>query len=149
MSLVQELMSIENIVTLRAFSGHTAKDVAQLFSKNHSEIVIITDKNYEPLGIITIRDLINSSLSKGVSLIRINIEDIMSSPVFTINEYDSIYVASKVMLRNKIKRLVVVDRNNQIVGILGAFGLVKYLATTYINEYDNHKSLKFALDLLN
>lgn len=147
MSTVIEIASNKDIVTITTDSGKTAYDVADLMKRNRLGSVIVIDKKKQPMGIITERDMIKRVCFKNVSSSRIKIEDIMSSPLITIMSYDSIDTASRVMTRNKIKRLVVLEADNRIVGLLSVSDIIKHLAKILLNDYDRYRSLRFALNL--
>lgn len=147
MSTVIEIASNKEIVTISADSGKTAYDVADLMKRNRVGSVIVIDKKSQPMGIITERDMVKRVCFKNVSSSRIKVEDIMSSPLITIMSYDSIDTASRVMTRNKIKRLVVLEADNRIVGMLSVFDITKHLAKILLDDYDRYRSLRFAVDL--
>jgi signal-transduction protein with cAMP-binding, CBS, and nucleotidyltransferase domain len=146
-STVIEIASNKEIVTISADSGKTAYDVADLMKRNRVGSVIVIDKKSQPMGIITERDMVKRVCFKNVSSSRIKVEDIMSSPLITIMSYDSIDTASRVMTRNKIKRLVVLEADNRIVGMLSVFDITKHLAKILLDDYDRYRSLRFAVDL--
>jgi predicted transcriptional regulator len=78
---------------------------------------------------------------------RIKVEEIMSSPLITIMSYDSIDTASRIMTKNKIKRLIVLEADNRIVDMLSVSDIIRHLAKILLEDYDRHKSLRFALNL--
>ncbi len=147
MGMIRELMSINNIVTLYVNDNVNANEAVKVMITSNIDIIIIINKNNEPDGIVTMKDILKKAYEEGVSLTRLGIEDIMSSPVLTIGEYESIYLAGKIMHQNKIKQLVVVDKDNHVVGILSALEIVKFLAREYVTKHGDNKSLRFALDL--
>lgn len=147
MSTVIEIASNKEIVTITADSGKTAYDVADLMKRSGVGSVIVIDKKRQPMGIITERDMVKRVCFKNVSSSRIKVEDIMSSPLITIMSYDSIDTASRVMTRNKIKRLVVLEADNRIVGLLSVSDITKHLAKILLDDYDRYRSLRFAVNL--
>jgi signal-transduction protein with cAMP-binding, CBS, and nucleotidyltransferase domain len=146
-STVIEIASNKEIVTVTADSGKTAYDVADLMKRNKVGSIIVIDKKGQPMGIITERDMVKRVCFKNVSASRIKVEDVMSSPLITIMAYDSIDTASRVMTRNKIKRLVVLEADNRIVGMLSVSDITKHLAKILLDDYDRFRSLRFAVDL--
>lgn len=147
MDMIRELMSINNIVTLYANDNITANEAVKVMITSNVDIIIIINKNNEPDGIVTMKDILKKSCEERVSLTRLGIVDIMSNPVLTIGEFESIYLAGKIMHQSKIKQLIVVDKDNHVVGILSALEIVKFLARKYVTNYSDNKSLRFALDL--
>ena len=147
MSTVIEITSNKEIVTITADSGKTAYDVADLMKRSRVGSIIVIDKKRQPMGIITERDMVKRVCFKNVASSRIKVEDIMSSPLITIMSYDSIDTASRVMTRNKIKRLVVLEADNRIVGLLSVSDITKHLAKILLDDYDRYRSLRFAVNL--
>jgi signal-transduction protein with cAMP-binding, CBS, and nucleotidyltransferase domain len=147
-SSVNEIMSQKEIVTITVDSGKTAQDVANLMVKRKVGSVIVIDKKGQPHGIITERDMIKRVCLKNIAASRIEVEEIMSSPLITIMSYDSIDTASRVMTRNKIKRLAVLEEDNRIAGLLSVTDITSKLAKILQDDYNRYRSLRFALDLL-
>jgi signal-transduction protein with cAMP-binding, CBS, and nucleotidyltransferase domain len=148
MSSVNEIMSQKEIVTITAGSGKTAQDVANLMVKRKVGSVIVMDKKGQPVGIITERDMVRRVCLKNVAASRIKVEEIMSSPLITIMSYDSVDTASRVMTKNRIKRLAVLEEDNRIAGLLSVTDITSKLAKILQDDYNRYRSLRFALDLL-
>jgi predicted transcriptional regulator len=134
MSSVSEIMSEKEIVTVVADMGKTAQDVAQMMVKKRVGSVIIIDKKSHPIGIITERDIVK-------------LEEIMSAPLITIMSYDSLDTASRIMVKNNIKRLVVLEEDNKITGLLSVTDITRRLAKILLDDYSRYRSLRFAVDL--
>ena len=147
MSSVNEIMSEKEIVTITTESRETAQDVADLMVKRRVGSVIVIDKNGQHHGIITERDMVKRVCLKNIAASRIKLEEIMSSPLITIMSYDSIDTASRVMTKNKIKRLAVLEEDNRITGLLSVTDITKHLAKILLNDYNRYRSLRFAVDL--
>ena len=147
MSTVNEIASRKEIVTITADSGKTAYDVADLMKRNGVGSIIVIDKKRQPMGMITERDMVKRVCLKSVASSRIKVEEIMSSPLITIMSYDSIDTASRVMTKNKIKRLIVLEPDNRITGLLSVFDITKHLAKILLDDYNRYGSLRFAVNL--
>jgi signal-transduction protein with cAMP-binding, CBS, and nucleotidyltransferase domain len=146
-STVNEISSRKEIVTITADSGKTAYDVAVLMKRNGVGSIIVIDKKRQPMGMITERDMVKRVCLKNVASSRIKVEEIMSSPLITIMSYDSIDTASRVMIKNKIKRLIVLEPDNRITGLLSVFDITKHLAKILLDDYNRYRSLRFAVNL--
>jgi CBS-domain-containing membrane protein len=70
----------------------------------------------------------------------------MSSPVITIMSYDSIETAAQKMTNNKIKRLPVLEDNQEIVSILGIRDITKHLSKILVDEYKRFGFLKSVIE---
>ena len=147
MSTVNEIASRKEIVTITAGAGKTAYDVADLMKINGVGSIIVIDKKRQPIGMITERDMVKRVCLKNVASSRIKVEEIMSSPLITIMSYDSIDTASRVMTKNRIKRLIVLEPDNRITGLLSVFDITKHLAKILLDDYNRYRSLRFAVNL--
>ncbi len=147
MSTVSEIASNRDLVTITADSGMTGYDAAALIKAKRVGSLIVIDKQGRPLGIITERDLVKRVCLKNVASSRIALEDIMSSPLITIMSYDSIDTASRLMTKNRLKRLVVLEADNRIAGMLSVSDITKHLAKILLDDYNRYRSLRFALEL--
>ena len=147
MSSVSEIMSEKEVVTITSGLGKTAQDIANLMTKKKVDSIIVIDKKSQPLGIITERDMVKQVCLKNVPAGRIGVEELMSSPLITIMSYDSVEMASRIMTRNKIKRLAVLEEDNRITGLLSVTDITKRLAKILLDDYKRYRSLSFAVDL--
>ena len=142
-------MSSENTVTITSESGNTARDVAEIMVKKMISSVIVIDKKTQPVGIITEKDLVRRVCLKDISASRFAVEEIMSSPLITIMAYDSVDTASRIMIQNQIKHLVVLEEDNRICGLLSVTDITKHLAKILLNDYNRYRSLKSLIDMTN
>ena len=148
-SAVSEIMSSEDTVTITSESGNTAKDVAEIMVKKRISSVIVIDKKTTPIGIVTEKDLVRRVCLKDISASRFTVEEIMSSPLITVMAYDSVDTASRIMTRNQIKHLVVLEEDNRICGLLSVTDITKHLAKILLNDYNRYRSLKSIIDMTN
>ena len=148
-SAVSEIMSSEDTVTITSESGNTARDVAEIMVKKRISSVIVIDKKTTPIGIVTEKDLVRRVCLKNISASRFAVEEIMSSPLITIMSYDSVDTASRIMTRNQIKHLVVLEEDNRICGLLSVTDITKHLAKILLNDYNRYRSLKSLIDMTN
>jgi CBS domain-containing protein len=146
MSAVSEIMSKKNVVSIQSNSEATALDISKLMAKNTIGSVLIMDSKNFPIGIITERDIIKKVCIKNILPNEINYRKIMSSPVITIKSYDSIETAAQIMTDNKIKRLPVLEDNQEIVSILGLTDITKHLSKILVNEYKRFGFLKSLIE---
>ena len=147
MSSVSEIMSAKEIVTAVADTGKSAQDIAQMMVKEKVGSVIIIDKKGIPIGIVTERDIVTRVCLKDVAASRIKLEEIMSTPLISIMSYDSIDTASRIMIKNSIKHLAVLEEDNRIVGLLSVTDITRRLAKILLDDYSRYRSLRFAVDL--
>ena len=106
---------VENPVTVSPLAPVLL--VARLMKEKQIGSVII-EKDMLPLGIITERDLVWRVISDEKDVYALKVLDICSKPVVTIGENLFIEDAVALMKLHKIRRLVVVNRDGLISGIL-------------------------------
>ncbi len=145
MSAVSEIISPRKIVTLRIESTPSALDAAKLMIKRKVGSVVVVDFDREPVGIITERDILKKVTALGKPPREVAVQDIMSHPVVTIKTYDSIDTAAAVMAKNRIKRLVVLEQNGSLAGVLSITDITRKLARIIANDYKRYGHLKAIL----
>ena len=146
MSAVSEIMPKKKVISIQSNSETTALDVSKLMVKNTIGSVIVMNSQNFPVGIITERDIIKKVCIKNILPNQINFRKIMSSPVITIMSYDSIETAAQKMTSNKIKRLPVLEDNQEIVSILGIRDITKHLSKILVDEYKRFGFLKSVIE---
>lgn len=124
---VEEIMStkVETIDLME-----TAYEAAtKMRNKKISAVIVINKKEPDagPLGIVTERDLVNRICAEGVNSKEKMVNEIMSSPLATIDPRSTVETAADLMLANKVRHLVVVNSDKKMVGTLAPVDLNKYL----------------------
>lgn len=71
-----------------------------------------------PVGIVTERDYVRLIGFSDLFVVDAPISELMSSPIITINQNNSVKDAMEVMLQKDIRRLPVVDTHGKMVGII-------------------------------
>lgn len=98
----------------------TVTDAAKVMAadKNCEGYVIILKKG-KPIGLVTERDIVNKVLAKDLVPLKTRIAEIMSAPLITIDPEDDLLMASKLMQKHNVRKLVVI-KNNIIYGVISA-----------------------------
>lgn len=92
------------------------KDAARRMVEASASSVLITDNRGRPIGIVTERDVVQRVVSAGKNSDR-PVEEVMSSPLVTVDPLVTFGEAAQVMIERKIKRLLVKE-DDKIVGII-------------------------------
>ena len=142
MSAVSELMSKKNVVSIQSNSEITALDISKLMVKNKVGSVLVLDSANLPIGIITERDIIKKVCVTNTLPNEIKVDKIMSSPVITIMSYESIETAAQKMTSYKIKRLPVLEEDQQIVSVLSLSDITTHLSKILVDDYKRFRFLK-------
>ena len=117
---VFEVMT-KNVVTLK--KDASVLEAMKLMKEKDIGIVVIEDDN-EAIGVITDRDII-ILLAREIST-NTNITKVMKKYVITINGEEPIDRASDMMGYMQVRRLIVVNDTNKIIGILSITDLLRY-----------------------
>ncbi|WP_455277391.1 CBS domain-containing protein [[Eubacterium] cellulosolvens] len=118
--LVRDLMS-KNMKTVRLDSK--LSEVIEKMIKFHIGSILVVQGD-KPIGIITERDALRCLIEFSFDLEVAEAKDIMSSPLVTISEDEDIEQASKLMIKNNIKKLPVV-MDGKLVGIITSSDIVR------------------------
>jgi signal-transduction protein with cAMP-binding, CBS, and nucleotidyltransferase domain len=114
--LVKDVMSSPAItVEERA----PANRVAELMDKHGVGCIIVTTKEEKPIGVITERDLVLRVLAKNAKPDTLKAEEVMTSPLITIEPDATIAETARRMSRLNIRRLGVVYKG-RLVGIISS-----------------------------
>ncbi|HZA99917.1 MAG TPA: CBS domain-containing protein [Nitrososphaera sp.] len=148
MSVVSEIMPQKVVVTVDINDNPSALDIAKLMAKHRigSIVVIEGNNNKKPIGIVTERDIIKKVSAQNKSADQVAVRHIMSSPLVTVKSIDSIDTAAETIAENKVKRLVVVEQDGSMVGILSVSDIAKKLARILTEDYSRYRSLRNLLD---
>ncbi len=106
--------------------SNSALDAAKLMTRNKIGSLVLT-KESKPIGIVTETDFLRRVCANDSKSSQVPLHDIMSSPVVMIEPTAPIDVAANIMALNNVRRLVVVDDNEQVVGIITSKDLVRYI----------------------
>jgi CBS domain-containing protein len=75
-------------------------------------------ENDRLVGIVTDRDIICRGVANGADSNALTARDVMSKPIIYCRADDDLELAIRIMEKNKIRRLPVIDKNKRLVGIL-------------------------------
>jgi len=102
-------------------------EAARLMREHHvGDLVVIKEKTGKrvPVGIVTDRDIVLEVIAEGVDMDDVNVGDIMSNNLVTARENDGLLETIKVMRAKGIRRLPVVNDDNELAGILSVDDLI-------------------------
>jgi CBS domain-containing protein len=142
-------MSHKSIVTLRANFEPTLLDAVKIMLKNKVGSVVIVDSAGKPEGIVTERDVLRtvSKSKNNKTPCDILAGEIMSSPVITVKSIDSVDTAAAIMAKHKVKRLVVIESDGTMAGIISVKDITKRLAKILSDDYNRYRVLGNAMAL--
>ncbi len=111
---VKEIMT-KSVISLKPYD--TIKDASILMLEHNIGCIPIVDDDNHPVGIITDRDMIIRGIAQNDDA-KTRLEDIMTTRLLTIHPDDEVGSATHIMGNRQIRRLLVVDDDDKIVGFL-------------------------------
>jgi Predicted signal-transduction protein containing cAMP-binding and CBS domains len=92
-------------------------EVAAQRMKHYDVGNLVVINNKKAIGIVTEEDLVRKLVSKNLLPEKVKIGDIMTSPLITVSPNTSLTSAMRIMLKNNIRRLPIVE-DRKLVGII-------------------------------
>jgi CBS domain-containing protein len=95
----------------------TISDAAKIMSRNSiGSLILVQDE--KPYGIVTERDLVRRVIAAGKDPNNVKVSEVCSKPVLTMAEDDMLEDAIEMMRAYKVRRVVIVNREGKVSGIL-------------------------------
>ena len=94
------------------------REAARILQHYERDDIIVLDYNKKPVGIVTDEDILSKVSDVTVYAESTTLKDIMSSPLITIDEHASLQEALHVMRDHHIRKLPVLTKKKQVVGII-------------------------------
>jgi CBS domain-containing protein len=110
---VREIMSRDVI----GIDPDDTAEVAAQRMKHYDVGNLVVMRDEKAIGIVTEEDLVRKLVSKNLLPEKVKIEDIMTSPLITVSPNTSLTSAMRIMLKNNIRRLPIVE-DRKLVGII-------------------------------
>lgn len=111
-------------------------EAARLMREYHvGDLVVVKEKTGKrvPVGIVTDRDIVLEVIAEGVGMDDVCVGDIMSDNLVTARESDGLLETIKLMRAKGIRRLPVVNDDNELVGILSVDDLIDLLSEQIVD----------------
>lgn len=103
----------------------SAKEAAQIMKKFNTGAVPVVDAMNKPLGIITDRDITINAVAQSNHPDSVKVMNLMTRHIISVHENDSIDVAAQKMKENKVRRILVVDDEDRLKGIISLADFVQ------------------------
>ena|SRR5919198_1999503 len=104
-----------------ATEDDTIQTVCRIMYENDIGSIVITKRTIEgikPIGILTERDIVRLIGTSELFTVQTVVREIMKYPLITIDSNRSVSDAITVMNTKNIRRILVIDENQKMVGIL-------------------------------
>jgi PAS domain S-box-containing protein len=115
-------------VVIQATMNTTILQVAQIMTEHQISSVVIMDEQQplRPVGMITEQDIVQFQVFE-LDLTQLLAQSVMSSPLFCLQPADSLWSAQQIMQVKSIRRLVITNERQELVGILTQSNLLQLL----------------------
>ena len=80
--------------------------------------LVVVDDDARPLGVVTDRDIVVRLVATGQDPSQVRAGDCMTSPVVTLNVDSDLRECADVMVRERIRRVPIVDDDGRLCGIV-------------------------------
>ena len=118
---MKRVVLVRDAMTERVLTAGPRTSVARaaklMSERGVGSIVIV--KSRRPVGILTERDLLMKVVAEDLKASKVKVGEVMSSPVITVGPDADVVEAAKLMVKNRIRRLPVVE-GGELVGIVTA-----------------------------
>jgi signal-transduction protein with cAMP-binding, CBS, and nucleotidyltransferase domain len=108
--LVRDLMR-KNPYTVA--ESASIQDTARIMNEKKVSSLVILDKDNNPVGLVTERDLVRKVCVNDLPTSRVSNKEIMSSPLITIASESSVLTATDLMLNNNVRHLLVTENESK------------------------------------
>lgn len=118
-------------VVVIADSRTRVQEAAKLMRDHHIGALVVTEGGANarrPIGIVTDRDMVVEVVAADVDFRTLSVGDIMSEQPATINETAGLFEVIALMRSGGVRRVVVVDANGHLLGIVAMDDLIPVLA---------------------
>jgi len=108
----------------------SVREAINLMRNNHVGDVVVVEMRENssiPLGILTDRDIVVEILAEDVDLNAVNVGDVMSYQLVTVDEETKLMDAIKLMRMKGVRRLPVVNEQGGLEGILSVDDLLELI----------------------
>lgn len=122
-SIVRGIMTKTVITVDKDQSIH---DAAKIMSEKQIGCIVVMDEG-KPVGIATERDILQRLVAKSLDASEVKMRDITSKPLIIINGNMPIVNAIRVMQKNNIRHLPIIEKG-KLVGIVTQRDLLRALA---------------------
>jgi len=98
---------------------------AKLMRDKKISSLVVCNRAKEPVGIMTDRDLRSKVVAEGHDPSTLVVGDVMTAPVISVREEDTLFEVLYCMSRHRIHRVGVVDAANSLVGIINESDIIR------------------------
>jgi CBS domain-containing protein len=106
-------------------TNDTVLTAARIMSSEEISSLIACDNDNQPVGIMTDRDLRKKVIAGSLDPQETRVSEVMTTPVISVYEDDTLFEALYQMSRNRIHRIGVVDSHYTLVGLINESDIIR------------------------
>ena len=110
---LREVMTNPTSIGIEATVAQAAKAMCQA---EVGSVIIL--QNNKPIGIVTEEDIACKVVAKDLKPSTVHVNKIMSTPLITVSADKTVGDAATMMVKNKVRRLPVIDAKNKVIGMV-------------------------------
>lgn len=130
--LVKDIMVKDNIVTISPMSS--VREALEKMRDNKVRSIVVNKTHpSDAYGLLTYKNILQSIVAESGDIDLLNVYDIYSKPAIQISEELDIRYAAQMMVKNSVKRILVID-NNELEGILTMTDILGIILETFSSE---------------
>jgi CBS domain-containing protein len=130
-------MNVSNICSRNAITVRRSDELvkaAQLMREEHVGFLVVVEPDVadglqRPIGVLTDRDIVITVVARETDPRTLRVGDVMTQPPVTVTTADSMDQALREMRRVGVRRLPVVGKRSELVGILSLDDVLGAVAT--------------------
>jgi diguanylate cyclase (GGDEF)-like protein len=112
---------------LQIAPDQSLQQAAKVLSYRHADYLVVTALgDRTPIGVLTKGDLVQAQML-GFDFASCRVQDVMSAPPRAIGLEDSLWQANEMMQRHFLQRLVVVNQQGELAGLLARDSILRLL----------------------
>lgn len=119
------LVATKDVVTVSGWA--LVADAAAMMVQNNISCLPVS-LGHGPVGIITEKDIVKKVVAGGLDSTKVRVKEIMSFPLIAGAPTMSVREAAEKMLKNDIRRLVILDEEEKLIGLLTMTDILKLVA---------------------
>src|SRR5512139_555059 len=103
-------------LTTIGLEATVAKAAKTMCQEEVGSVIIVGDS--KPIGIVTEEDIACKVVAKDLKPSTVHVNKIMSTPLITVSADKTVGDAATMMVKNKVRRLPVIDAKNKVIGMV-------------------------------
>jgi len=128
---VQKVWQIMSSTPITTTPGNTVFEAVTTMAKLSVSFLVVVEMG-KPIGVLTEQDVARLAANE-IDLKTILVESVMSGPVISVHKDMSLAKAAQQMHQNHIRRLVVLDEDDNLCGVITESNFIRAMESKYVD----------------